>query len=178
METNTSDLSNNFQRLTHSDDRSAHTNTLEPQHLQRPTIPHLYGSLTSQYDTVPVSVAALLEQASLYCRVRAFARCHSTLHVIDPDLTQHPVVAYETFLAYWAQWRLADSATVLEDALSSAQQSGKNTETYGIYTLLRIALGRAEIFTKGDFTKARDGMREVRRWLRDVPLDMYTDVQV
>ncbi|KAL8726743.1 MAG: hypothetical protein Q9166_006538 [cf. Caloplaca sp. 2 TL-2023] len=94
------------------------------------------------------------------------------------DSRHHPVVAYEEFLVYWAQWKLADSARILEAALSQAHENGKDTESYGLYTLLRIALGKTEVFTKGDFTKARDGMREVRRWLADVTLDQYTDVQI
>ncbi|KAL8732428.1 MAG: hypothetical protein Q9181_003963 [Wetmoreana brouardii] len=137
-----------------------------------------HGALTSLYDTIPTSVAILVEKASLYCRVRAFPECHSTFDSIAVSIRRHPIVAYEEFLAYWAQWRLSDSVQVLENALAWAKERGNNMETYGLYTLLRIALAKAEVFTKGDFTRARDSMREVKRWLHNVTVDQYTDLQV
>ena len=137
-----------------------------------------YGSLVSQYHLIPTSVANKLEQAIIYCKVRAFPDCQSIFDSMECDLRHHPIVAYEESLAYWAQWKLIDSAKVLQDALYWAQKGGENTQAYGLYTLLRVALGKAEVFTKGDFTRARDSMREVKRWLRDSPLDQYTDVQV
>lgn len=139
---------------------------------------YCYGSITSQYATIPSSASTLVEVASLYAQVRAFSQCQAAFESIDPHLRSHPVVAYEQFLAYWAQWRLLDSAKTLEDALTQAQERGANTHEYGVYTLLRISLGKAEVFTKGNFTRARDSMREVRSWLRDVLFDTYTDVQV
>ena len=150
----------------------------QPSNDDHPASLYQYGSLSSQYDTIPVSVISLLEEAILRCRVRAFPECLFVFESIDRNFRYHPVIAYEQYLAYWAQWRLVDSAKALEGALIWAQESGQDTESYGVCTLLRIALGKAEVFTKGDFTKAREGMREVRRWLRDVPFDRYTDVQV
>ncbi|KAL8700752.1 MAG: hypothetical protein Q9201_005280 [Fulgogasparrea decipioides] len=137
-----------------------------------------YGSLTSLYDTIPTSVATLVEKASLYCRVRAFPECHSTFDSIPVNIRRHPIVTYEEYLACWAQWRLSDSAKVLEDALTWARETGKDIETFGLYTLLRIALAKAELFTKGDFTKARDSMREVKTWLQNVTVDQYADLQI
>ncbi|KAL8912475.1 MAG: hypothetical protein Q9172_007494, partial [Xanthocarpia lactea] len=138
----------------------------------------LYGNLTCQYSALPIAVLPLLEKASLYCRVRAFDESHLAFESIDATIRHHPVVAYEEYLTYWAQWRLAESAQVLEDALTWHQKSHEHTETYGLYSLLRIALAKAEVFTKGDFTKARDSMREVKNWLRDFSVDQYTDLQV
>ena len=138
----------------------------------------LYGTITSQYNTIPASAATILEGAALHCRIRAFEDCQSLLDSVDPELRLHPVVAYEQFQCYWSQWRLLESAKVLEDALHWAKKSGKNAQVYVIFTLLRITLGKAEVFTKGDFTRARDSMREVKKWLRSLPYEQYTDVQV
>ena len=139
---------------------------------------HLYGSLPSQYECLPASVVALLEEASLYRLARTFPRCQSVYASIDAVFRHHPVVAYEEFLTYWAQWRLGECATVLVSALTWAQEKHEDAESSGVYTLLRIALGKANVFTCGNFTQARDGMREVRRWLKDVPVIHYTDLQV
>ncbi|KAL8916572.1 MAG: hypothetical protein Q9208_008443 [Pyrenodesmia sp. 3 TL-2023] len=139
---------------------------------------YYYGSITSQYANIPSSAATLVEEASLYGRVRAFSLCQAAFESIDRGMRSHAVVAYEQFLAYWAQWKLLDGAKTLEDALTQAQERGANTHEHGVYTLLRIALGKAEVFTRGNFTRARDSMREVRSWLRDVRFDTYTDVQI
>ncbi|KAL8777868.1 MAG: hypothetical protein Q9194_002315 [Teloschistes cf. exilis] len=137
-----------------------------------------YGSLTSQYDTLPASVTTLVEQASLLCRVRMFPDCHTTFNLIDINFRRHPVVAYEEFLVHWAQWRLAESVGVLETAMEGAEESGNDTEDAGLYTLLRVALAKAELFTKGDFAAARQSMREIRNWLQGVDIVLYTDLQV
>ena len=137
-----------------------------------------YGSLVSQHNTIAPSIVSLLEEAALYRGARAFASCGSIYDSIDSDYRRHPVVAYEEFLANWAQWRLLDCAKVLENALHWAETSGKDIRGYGLYTLLRIALGQTEVFTKGNFTMGRNSMREVRRWLKAATVDEYTDVEV
>lgn len=137
-----------------------------------------YGSLTSQYDMLPASVTALVERASLLCRVRMFPECHTTFESVDINFRRHPVVAYEEYLVYWAQWRLAESAGVLETALEVAEESGNDIKDVGLYTLLRVALAKAELFTKGDFAAARQSMREIRNWLQGVDIVLYTELQV
>ncbi|KAL9053204.1 MAG: hypothetical protein Q9206_004022, partial [Seirophora lacunosa] len=139
---------------------------------------HQYGSLTSQYESLSAVVIRYLEEASICRLARAFPPCESIYASIDADLRNHPVVAYEEYLTYWAQWRLGKCATVLADALTWAAKRGDDNESYGVFTLLRIALGTAKVFTSGNFTQARDSMREVRRWLKDVAVVHYTDVQI
>ena len=140
--------------------------------------PHRYGSLVSQYATLPDSVVAPLEKAILYRAVRAFPECCAKYDLIDPDYRRHPVVAYEEWLAYWAQWRLLESAEVLRNALRWALEKDEDTHNCGLYTLLRVALGKTEVFTKGNFSRARDSMREIRRWLRDTRVEVYTELEV
>lgn len=137
-----------------------------------------YGCLVSQYNTITASVVARLEEAALYRGARAFTYCQSIYDSIECDYRHHPVVAYEEYLANWAQWRLLDCAKVLQDALHWAQTNGKEIQSYGIYALLRIALGQTEVFTRGNFTTGRNSMREVRRWLTTATIDQYTDVEV
>ncbi|KAL8977465.1 MAG: hypothetical protein Q9205_006739, partial [Flavoplaca limonia] len=139
---------------------------------------HQYGSLPSQYECLPAPVVALLEEASLYRLARTFPRCQSAYASIDAVFRHRSVVAYEEFLTYWAQWRLGECAKVLVSALTWAQEKDEDTESFGVYTLLRIALGKVKVFTCGNFTQARDSMREVRRWLKDVPVIHYTDLQI
>ena len=177
-ETSISKLSGDVEALRLCDNASSCWATLQSSNCESVALPHRYGALVSQYDTIPASVVRLLEEAVLYRAVRAFADCQSTFDSIDHDFRHHPIIAYEEYLTYWAQWRLLDSAEVIEKALDRAQASGKDTQAFGVYTLLRVGLGKAEVFTKGNFTKARDSMREIRRWLKDATFDQYTDVEV
>ena len=174
-EIDTSELSNSAQSLSLS---ASSFKASESRNALYAVSSPLYGSLTSQYSALPIAVVSLLEKASLYCRVRAFDESHLAFDSIDATIRHHPVVAYEEFLVYWAQWRLTESAQVLEDALTWDQKSHEHTKSYGLYSLLRVTLAKVEVFTKGDFTKARDSMREVKNWLRDVSVDQYSDLQV
>ena len=173
-----SKLSKDVEALSLSDNASSCMTILQSDHRGSVPFTHRYGALVSQYDTIPASVVTLLEEAILYRAVRAFVDCQSTFDSIDRDFRHHPIIAYEEYMAYWAQWRLLDSAKVIENALDRAQATGEDIKGFGLYTLLRVALGKAEVFTKGNFTKARDSMREVRSWLRDATFDKYTDVEV
>lgn len=178
IETSTSKLSKDVEALSLSDYALSRSTTPQSSNCRPVPLSHRYGALVSQYDTIPASVVTLLEGAILYRTVRAFADCQSTFDLIDRDFRHHPIIAYEEYMAYWAQWRLLDCAKVIENALDRAHATGKDIQRFGLYTLLRIALGKAEVFTKGNFAKARDSMREVRRWLKDATVDQYTDVEV
>ncbi|KAL8663598.1 MAG: hypothetical protein Q9202_003786 [Teloschistes flavicans] len=176
-DTISSSLSNIVKSLQLSDNDSA-TPQISLSHTNEEAAYLQYGSLTSLYDSIPACVATSIERASILCRVRAFPECHSVFDSIEVKFRRHPIVAYEEFLAYWAQWRLSKSAEILETALTLADKSGNNVKAPRLYTLLRIALAKAKVFTKGDFTKARQSMMEVKSWLQDVTVTQYTDLQV
>lgn len=138
-----------------------------------------YGSLWSQYHTLDTSTIALLEQAILYCQVRAFKESLAIYDSLSIEIQLHPIVAFERSLTFWALWRLLDCANILREALASAEYAS-NVErgAPGIYTLLRATLGLTEIYSKGNFTQARDSLVEIRKWLLTTPIDQYNDVQV
>ena len=63
-------------------------------------------------------------------------------------------------------------------ALDWGNQNATDFHERGIYTLLRIFLGKLVVFTKGDFTQAWDSMKEIRAWLAQVPISEYSDIEV
>lgn len=67
---------------------------------------------------------------------------------------------------------------MLEEGIAWGKDHTPDSAKPGIYTLLRIALGRVRAMTRGNLTEGRDALREVRRWLLNVPVKDYTDIQV
>ena len=137
-----------------------------------------HGNLWSQYHTLDPAAIAPLEQAILYCRVRAYDQSKAILDAFPPELKYHPVIAFERYQIYWLDWKLKDCLNVLREATAWAEAHGKVDDASGICTLLRMSLARAEVLVHGDFSKARDSLREIKRWLVNTPIYEYTDVQV
>ncbi|ERF75709.1 hypothetical protein EPUS_01539 [Endocarpon pusillum Z07020] len=137
-----------------------------------------HGNLWSQYHTLDPAAIAPLEQAILHYRVRAYDQSKAIFDAFPPELKHHPVIAFERYQTYWLDWKLKDCLNVLREAITWAEAHGKVDDASGIYTLLRMSLARAEVLVNGDFSKARDSLREIKRWLENIPIDEYTDVQV
>jgi hypothetical protein len=137
-----------------------------------------HGNLWSQYHTLDPTAIAPLEQAILYCRVRAYDQSNAILDAFSPELRHHPVIAFERCQNYWLAWKLKDCLNVLREAIAWAEAHGKVEDASRIYTLLRMSLARAEVLVVADFSKARESLKEIKRWLENIPIDKYTDVQV
>lgn len=137
-----------------------------------------YGTLWSLYDTLDSATISRLENAILYSELRAFKKSLAIFDAFAADLRHHPVIAVEHSMTHWLEWRLLDAAERLEETLDWAEENDEDISAPGIYTLLRIVLAKVEVFTKRDFTKARDSMKELMAWLAKTPVDQYTDVQV
>jgi hypothetical protein len=137
-----------------------------------------HGNLWSQYHTLDPTAIAPLEEAILYCRVRAYDQSNAILDAFPPELRQHPVVAFERSQNSWLGWKLKDCLNVLREAIAWAEAHGEVEDASGMYTLLRMSLARAEVLVDADFSKARESLREIKRWLENSPVDEYTDVQV
>lgn len=138
-----------------------------------------YGSLWSQYHTLDASTIVPLEQAVLYCQVRAFKESLAIYDEFPEEIKHHPIVAFEKSLTFWALWRLLDCANVLRKALSLADsENSQKSNTPGIYTLLRATLGLTEIYSEGNFTQAKMSLMEIRKWLLNTSIDEYNDLQV
>ncbi len=142
-----------------------------------PTGTH-YGSLCSQYSNLDAQTISSLEKAILYSKVRAFKEAALAFDTLPSSLAHHPIILFERFLDYLNQWRLSDGARVLEYALAATKGRSADLERSGIYILIRIYLAKIDVFTKGDFTRAKDAMIEVRNWLAKTPIEHYTDIQV
>lgn len=137
-----------------------------------------YGSLCSQYGDLDNATIARIEEAAMCCHLRDF---QAALHIFDalpPELSQHPVVVYERSQVYWLDWSLYECEKVLEEGIAWSKKNTPDSGRPGVYTLLRIVLGRTKVYTNGNFREARDAMRETKAWLSETPIEEYTDVQV
>lgn len=152
----------------------------QPVPLQTEPSPFIerHGNLWSQYHTLDPAAIAPLEQAILYCRVRAYDQSRAILDAFPPELKHHPVIAFERYQTYWLDWKLKDCLNVMREATAWAEVHGKVDNASGIYALLRMSWARAEVLVDADFSKARDSLREIKRWLVNTPIYEYTDVQV
>jgi len=137
-----------------------------------------YGRLSSLYHTLDAAVIPQLEQAIIYSIVRAFKEALGLFQTFPDESRHHPVIAAEYANMLWRQWSLSDCCEVLEEALDFGCRNASEINDHGIFTLLRIFLGKVYVFRKGDFTQARDSMREVRAWLIQKPVAEYTELQV
>ncbi len=140
--------------------------------------PPYYGRLSSLYHTLDAAVISQLEQAIVYSSVRAFKEALGLFQTFPDESRHHPVITVEYANMLWRQWSLSDCCKVLEEALEIGCEIASDINDHGVYTLLRIFLGKLYVFTKGDFTQARDSMQEVRAWLIQTPVAVYTDLEV
>ena len=138
----------------------------------------LYGLLSSLYHILDTSIIPRLEQAIIYSSIRAFKEASELFQTFPGELCHHPVIAVEHAQMLWRQWSLLDCSKVLEKALEFGHRNARDINDHGIYTLLRIFKGKLNVFTKGDFTLARDSMREVKAWLIETPISEYADIEV
>lgn len=137
-----------------------------------------YSRLSPLYHLLDAAVIAQLEQAIIYSSVRAFKDASRLFQTFPDESRYHPIITFEHANMLWRQWSLSDCCKVLEVALEFGRENAIDINDHGVYTLLRIFLGKLCIFTKGDFTRARDSMREVRAWLIQTPVAEYTDLEV
>ena len=137
-----------------------------------------YASLLSQHDGLDTATIAKIEEAAMCCHLRDFLAALCIFDALPVEILQHPLTVYERSQVYWLDWSLYKCEKVLEEGIAWGKDHTPDSAKPGIYTLLRIALGRVRAMTRGNLTEGRDALREVRRWLLNVPVKDYTDVQV
>jgi hypothetical protein len=137
-----------------------------------------YGDIRSLHHTLDTATVARLEEAALCCCLRDFDSAAAIFQAFPVESLNHPVVAYYHSQVYWLQWLLFKCADILDRASTTANQFLPQFENTGIYTLLRLFRGSVQYYAEGHFTLVRDSVREIRSWLFDVPIQLYTDVQV
>lgn len=137
-----------------------------------------YVSLLSQRDDLDVATIAKIEEAAMCCHLRDFQAASSIFDALPVEISKHPFVVYERSQVYWLDWSLYKCEGVLEEGNAWGKDHAPDSVKLGIYTLLRMALGRVRAMTRGNLTDGRDALREVKQWLLDVPVRDYTDVQV
>lgn len=137
-----------------------------------------YASFPSQHDDLDIATIATIQEAALCCHLRDFEAALRIFDALPGETLQHPLIVYERSQVYWLDWSLYKCEKVLEEGIAWGREHAPDSPKPGIYTLLRIALGRVRAMTHGNLTEGRDALREVRRWLLNVPFKDCTDVQV
>ena len=137
-----------------------------------------YASLVSQHGDLDAATIAQIEEAAMLCHLRNFQAALRIFDGLPTGLSHHPAILYEHSQVYWLDWSLYKCEKLLEEGIAWGKDHFPDPTKPGMYTLLRIALGRIRAMTRGNLTQGRDAMREVRRWLLNVPVEDYTDVQV
>ena len=137
-----------------------------------------YGRLSSLYHALDPAIISQLELAIVYGELRAFDKASEIFEKLPNEFNRDPVIAIEHAQVLWRQWSLHDCRDVLQLALDWNRQNAADFNDPGIHTLLRVFLGKVVVFTKGDFTQARDSMLEIRAWLTEVPVSEYSDLEV
>lgn len=137
-----------------------------------------YVSLLSQYDDLDMATMAKIEEAAMCCHLRDFQAALCIFDALPVEIAQHPLIVYERSQVYWLDGSLYKCEKVLEEGITWGKDHKPDSAEPGIYTLLRIALGRVRAMTRGNLTECRDTIREVRSWLSNVSIKEYTSVQV
>ena len=137
-----------------------------------------YTSLLSQFDGLDVTTIAKVEAAALCCHLRDFQAALRIFDALPVHVIQHPLIVYERSQVYWLDWSLYKCEKVLEEGIAWGKDHTTDSANPGVYTLLRMALGRVRAMTRANLTQGRDALREVRRWLLSISIEEYNDVQV
>ena len=137
-----------------------------------------YASLHSEHDDLDIATMARIEEAAMCCHLRDFQAALCIFDALPIEIAQHPLVVYERSQVYLLDWSLYKCEKVLEEGIIWGKTHSPDSAEPGIYTLLRLALGRVRAMTHGNLTEGREALREVRRWLLNVSVNDYTDVQV
>lgn len=143
-----------------------------------PLVPVVNGRFRSLYDTLDEDTVLKLDRAVLYGNVGAFEDALALIASIAPELQCSGVVSVEHSLILWNQGEYLQAAEILRRAIAFARREGKDVDSHSIHTLIRLLLGHVEYKTEGDFTAARDSMRETREWLQNVAIEKLDDVQI
>jgi hypothetical protein len=142
-----------------------------------PLVPAVNGRFRSLYHTLDEDTVWKLDRAVLYGNVEAFDDALALIASVNPELKYSGVVSIEHSLILWNQGEYLQAAEILRESIAFAKRVGKDVQSHGIYTLIRLLLGHTEVLTEGDFTAARDSMRETREWLQNVAINKLDDVQ-
>lgn len=142
----------------------------------------VYGDHTSLYSLLDPAVVPQLEKAIYLRRIRCYRESLQIFEAFDHTIQSHPVIALEHSLVLYAQGRCQDGLAVLQglapDVLSDLNAKQSRDVAQGLNIVLRVSVAYGLLFSQGAFSWARDCMDEVQEWLKDVPIESYTDLQV
>lgn len=142
----------------------------------------VYGNHTSLYSLLDPVVVPQLERAIYLRRTRCFRESIEIFEAFDHTIQSHPVTVLEHSQVLYAQSRYKDGLVVLQglppDVLPALKVTESRDVAQGLNILLRVNVAYGLLFSQGAFSWARDCMDEVQEWLKDIPIESYTDLQV
>lgn len=136
-----------------------------------------WGIHASLYSTLQSEDVNLLEEA---VRATFFGHYEAAERISRdklPPFTSRPVLAIEFSILYERIGYDRNRTMVLQSALKAFEDI-HDRHTRADWQLLRILSAQAEIYAFGKLREALSGARELRDWLKYVPLEEYTDIQV
>ena len=153
---------------------------LQGEPLQYPDV--VYGQRPSLYRLLDPAIVPQLERAIYIERLDCFAEAHEIFEAFENTTQSHPVIALEHSYVLYGQSRYKDGLAVLQrlapDVLSDSRIAQPGDVAQGLDILLRMNVALGQLFSQRAFSWARDCMDEVQEWLKDVPIEEYTDLQV
>lgn len=108
-----------------------------------------YISLPSQCDAIDNVSLVKLEDAAMCCHLRDFKAASRIFKALPAEIFWHPLVVYEQSQVYWLDWSLYECENVLQKGIAWGKDHWPDSAKSGIYTLLRMALGRVRAMTSG-----------------------------
>jgi predicted Zn-dependent protease len=134
-----------------------------------------FGLVPSLYDSLPAQAVGLLEIA-IYNRELGFHA--KALSIFRKGLNQwlnKPIIVYEYAQVFLGQDKVKDAYTVLSTYISTVNNESLDQPEI---RLLTLSLAFAEIYHLGRLERAIEEVNRTREWLKDIPVERYTDVQV
>jgi hypothetical protein len=135
-----------------------------------------FGLIPSLYDSLHDDQAVILLEIAIYNRELGFHA--KALSIFRNGLRRWlnvPIVVYEYAQTFLGQDKVKDAYTILSTYIASVEVDFLG---HPEMRLLALCLGFVEIWHKGRLDRAVEEVNRTREWLKDVPIDQYTDLQV
>ncbi|KAF8545047.1 CHAT domain-containing protein [Trichophaea hybrida] len=140
------------------------------------------GHNSSLYTTLDAASIEALEKAIYLRESGLFASAHQIFDTVLISLKDVPVVAIEHAVVFLKQGMFGKAAKTLESAISQTKEEGIEYRIWkkksGELPLMKIFLAYLQFYTKGTLTGILEEAEMMIQWLKDVPVEKYTDVQV
>jgi hypothetical protein len=150
---------------------------------QQPSKQHRYeGQNSSLYTTLDAASIEALEKAIYLTELGLFESAHQIFDTVLISLKDVPVVAIEHAEVFLKQGMFGKAAQILESAIAVVKEEGSEYKIWrkksGELPIMKTFLAYLQFYTKGMLAGILEEAEMTIEWLKDVPVEKYTDVQV